>query len=76
MRFRGEQKECVLLRIGTKIMLVHSFGKSTKHSKVSRVNSRVEAAASMQVRSPLWLIGLARGQGVAYRRVFATMTQY
>ena len=37
------------------------------------VNSRVEAAASTRVRSPVWLIGSAQSQGAAYRRVFATI---
>ena len=40
------------------------------------VNSRVEAAASTQVRSPVWLIGSGQSQGAAYTRGFLCIIQY
>ena len=40
------------------------------------INSRVEDAASTQVRSLVWLLVSTQSRGVAYMQVFDTMVQY
>ena len=57
------------------IIFIPKVGAASGISKVNigTVKPRVEAAASMQVRSPVRLIGLAQSQG--HLRVFATTAQ-